>query len=59
MTHIIIEPCGCEESEDLTKALREIIKARKTFEEEAIEMIEVIDRNITVVAAYDYARTKL
>ena len=59
---ITIEPCGCEESTDLTKALEVIRGARQEFDlAEGADwgiLVEAIDNHIGVLAAYAFARSK-
>lgn len=59
---IIIEPCGCEESVGLTKALEDIRSARQEFDlAEGADwgiIVEAIDNHIDVLAIYNFARNK-
>lgn len=59
---VIIEPCGCEESIELTTALKEIRGARQEFDlapgTDWGLLIEAIDEHIGVLTVYEYARRK-
>lgn len=59
---VLIDPCGCDESTDLTKALEAIKKARQEFDlAQGADwgiLIDAIDNHIDVLATYAYARTK-
>ena len=58
----MIDPCGCEESEDLTMALKAIKNARQEFDladgADWERLVERIDNVVGVLDAYAFARTK-